>query len=162
MLLLLARPLAVKGRHLHHLHLLPPRGEYVISKLCFFFILLIYGAFLRLTPHVYSFIFLLFFFFFSFLDNLSTRRTLLPPAPYYLTSPNWSYSFPSHTFSLPHVAMCFLFLSFSFFFFFLHVYLFLLPALTSAFLLSLLLFSFRLFPSPFLFITLRVRKFLHL
>ena len=129
MLLLLARPLAVKGRHLHHLHLLPPRGEYVISKLCFFFILLIYGAFLLLTPHVYSFIFLLFFFFFSFLDNLSTRRTLLPPAPYYLTSPNWSY-IPSlrihfHCHMLP-CAFSF-FLSFFFPFFCMFIYFFFLP-----------------------------------
>ena len=64
------------------------------------------------------------------------------------------HSFHSHAFSLPYVAMCFL--SFSF----LHVYLFLLLALTSVFLLSLLLFSFKLIPSPFLFITPRVGMFL--
>ena len=64
------------------------------------------------------------------------------------------HSFPSHAFSLPHVAICFLSS------YFLHVYLFLLPTLTSTFLLSLLLFSFRLIPSPFLFITLRIGKFL--
>ena len=61
-MLLLAGPTAVRERYLHQLHMPLPRGEYVICKLCLFFLLLIHRAFLRLTPHAYLFISLLPFF----------------------------------------------------------------------------------------------------
>ena len=145
--LLLARPMAARERHLHQLHLPLLSGEYVISKLCLFFLLLIHGAFLLLTPHVYSFISLLFkkknLFIYLFIIiiiiiiiyNLSIRRTLLPPAPYYLMSPSWRY--------IPSLRMhfhCHMLLCIFSPFLFLHVYLFLLSTLTSTFFLSLLPF----------------------
>ena len=145
MLLFLARPMAARERHLHQLHLPLLSGEYVISKLYLFFLLLIHGAFLLLTPHVYSFISLLFFkknlFIYLFIIiiiiiyNLSIRRTLLPPAPYYLMSPSWRYIPSLRMHFHCHVLLC-IFSPFLF----LHVYLFLLSTLTSTFFLSLLPF----------------------
>ena len=41
--------MAARERHLLRPYLPLPRGEYVIFKICFFFILVIYWAFLRLT-----------------------------------------------------------------------------------------------------------------
>ena len=151
MLLLLVGPVAERGRHLYHPSLPLPRREYVISKLYFFFILLICGAFLWTTPHVYSFII---FFFFASSSSWQSKHKEDTSATYpiLLDEPELEvHSFPLHAFSLPRVALCFLFL--------LHIYLFLLPALTSTFFLSLPFF-FRLILSPFLYITLQVRKFL--
>ena len=149
MLLLLVGPVAERGRHLYHPSLPLPRREYVISKLYFFFILLICGAFLWATPHVYSLI--SFFFFFSSWQSKHKEDTSIT-YPILLDEPELKvHSFPLHAFSLPRVALCFLFL--------LHIYLFLLPALTSAFFLSLPFF-FRLISSPLLYIALQVRKFL--
>ena len=83
MLLLLAGPMTVKGRHLYQPHLLLPRKEYVISKFCSFFTLVIYWAFLQLTLYTC---------FFSSIGSLSTRRILQPLALYCLMSPNLRYA----------------------------------------------------------------------
>ena len=91
------------------------------------------------------------FFFFSSWQSKHKEDTSIT-YPILLDEPELKvHSFPLHAFSLPRVALCFLFL--------LHIYLFLLPALTSAFFLSLPFF-FRLIPSPLLYIALQVRKFL--
>ena len=84
--LLLAGPAAARERHLHQLYQPLPRGEYVISKPCLFFTYS-WGfpaansicILIHLSP------------FFLFFGSLSTRRTLLPPAPYYLMSLSWRY-----------------------------------------------------------------------
>ena len=80
MLILLAGPMAVRGRHLDQLPLPLSKGEYVISKLHFFFILTIYRAFLWLTPYVCLFIF--FFFFFNFFIQVDLK----PLSVYHPTS----------------------------------------------------------------------------
>ena len=81
MLILLAGPMAIRGRHLDQLPLPLSKGEYVISKLHFFFILTIYRAFLWLTPYVCLFI----FFFFFFL-NFFIQVDLKPLSVYHPTS----------------------------------------------------------------------------
>ena len=150
MLFFLAGPTAVRGRHLHHPHLPLPRGEYVISKLYFFLYFTYLWGFLAAN----SICILIHLFFFSWQSNhnddtSATRPILLDELELEV------HSFPSHAFSSPCVAMCFLFP--------LHVYLSLLLALTSTIFLSLpflFFFFFRLNLSPFLFITPRVGKFL--
>ena len=154
MLLFLAGPMVARERHLHWLYLPLLRGKYVISKLCLFFLLLIHGAFLLLTPHAYSFISLLIFFWQSKYkeDTSATRPILLDELELEV------HSFLSHAFSLPRVAMCFLVPPPPLFCIF--IYFFYLNICLSFF--FLLIFSFRLIPSPFLFITPRVGKFLML
>ena len=80
MLILLAGPIAVRGRHLDQLPLPLSKGAYVISKLHFFFILIIYRAFLWLTPYVCLFIF--FFFYFNFFIQVDLK----PLSVYHPTS----------------------------------------------------------------------------
>ena len=153
MLLFLARPMAARERHLHQLHLPLLSGEYVISKLYLFFLLLIHGAFLLLTPHVYSFISLLFlkknlfiylfiFYYYYYLQSKYKEDTSAT-CPILFNEPELEvHSFPSNAFSLPRVAMYFF--PFSFFAclfissFYLNIYL---PSFSSS-------FFFRLISSP--------------
>ena len=116
MLLFLAGPEVVRGRHLPLLHLPPLRGEYVISNFTSSLFFLIYRAFFAANPiymftYFFPFVPLPFFYFFLFLFfcNLSTRRMLLLFAPYYLISLRWRYVFLFfllHVFSLACVIMC--------------------------------------------------------
>ena len=105
MLLLPAGLIAIKGRHLHQPYLPLPKGEYVISKLYPFFILIIYRAFLQLTPYVY--LFLSFFFLLPWQSkhkkDTSTTRLILLDEPKFKV-----HIFPLHASSLPHIVMCFL------------------------------------------------------
>ena len=154
-LLLLAGPVAARKRHLHHPHLPLPRGEYIISKLHLF----LYFTYLwdfHVANSTCILIHLSPFPFFFFLSSLSTRRTLLPLAPYCLMSPSLRYILFPCMHLRCHVFLCALFSL-------LHVYLFLpfllIPALFLPFLLLLFLFlKFffffkRLILSSFLFIT---------
>ena len=114
-------PVEVKGRHLHQPRLPLPRGEYVISKFYPSFILIIYRAFLQLTPYVCLFLF------FFFLGSLSIRKTLRPLTPYCLKSPSFRYILflckhlhchvSSCAFSLLHVYLSLFFLNTFLFFF---------------------------------------------
>ena len=153
--------MATRRRHLHH-PICHYREENILSlNFTSFFILLIYGASLWLTPHVYSFISLPSLFFF-FLGSLSTRRTFLPLTPYCLMSPSLRYILFPCMHLRCHVLLCALFSL-------LHVYLFLpfvlIPTLFLPFLFLLLLFFLifflkRLILSPFLFITPQAGNFL--
>ena len=111
MLLLLAGPKAVKGRHLHPLRLPPLREKYVISNFASFLFFLI-QAFYAANP-ICMFTYFLFFF-----GSLSIRKILLPPALSCLMSLSWRYVFP-FPFCMRfhcHVSSCAPFLSLLFLF----------------------------------------------
>ena len=101
------------------------------------------------------------FFSFFFLGILSIKRTLLPPTPFFLTTSIGGTFLP---FTCIFIATCYhefslLFHHHSSFFFF--VCSFIHSSCLNIRLLSFyssLFYAFRLIPSPFLFITLRVRR----
>ena len=113
---------------------------------------LIHEAFLRPTPHTYLFIspfFVPSFIFLLLLGSLSVRRILLPPTPSCLIRWSWRY-IPSYCMhSQCHMSPCALFL-------FLSSYIYI--TTHHSFLSSFFFFFFRPTLSPFLFITLRVRR----
>ena len=87
----------------------PPSAEESMLSLALLllYFFLIHGAFPWPTPHAYLFLSpFLYIFSLSLLGNLSTRRTLPPPNPSYLTSSSWRYIAPLHAFLLPCVTMC--------------------------------------------------------
>ena len=152
MLLILAGPEVAKGRHLHHLRFPPLRGEYVISNLAsssFFS----YSRGLPKANPTYILIYLpslcsfLYFFITSWQskrkeDTSSTHPILLDKMELEV------YPVLLHAFPMSHVTVCSFFVPF-----FLYIY------HHSSFLpLFFFFFFFRPTLSPFLFITLRVRR----
>ena len=153
MLLLLVGPEVVRGRCLHHFFLLPPRGEYVIYNLTSSSFFLIHKAFLQPIPHAYLLIFPLFvpslFLFIITSWHSKHKEDTSATHPILLNKHELEvYPFLLHAFLLSRVTTCS---------FFLFSFLYISPFTLSSSLIFFLFF-FRPTLSPFLFITLRVKR----